>query len=192
MTLYSCPGRVFVAPENDRNARHGGGRLRALIPMPRTENRKSKIRSGGLETENFQHASPSGFTLVEILATVAILAIVMPATMYGLDLATRLAGLTRQRDVAINLAEARLNDLAVTGDWQNGPLSGTFTSAPHYSWQAATEAWPEPNLPNANLTELTVTVTWASFGRDRQVALSTLLYPTPPTTWSTGTGGPQG
>ena len=192
MTLCFSRGRVFVAPENGRNARRGWGRLRALIPIPRTENRKSKIRPGGQETENFQRASPSGFTLVEILATVAILAIVMPATMYGLDLATRLAGLTRQRDVAINLAEARLNDLAVTGDWQNGPLSGTFTSAPHYSWQAATEAWPEPNLPNANLTELTVTVTWASFGRDRQVALSTLLYPTPPTTWSTGTGGPQG
>ena len=132
---------------------------------------------------------PRGFTLVEVLATVTVLAIVMPVAMYGISLATQLAGLTRQRDVAVNLAQTKLYDLAVTGNWQNGPLSGNFTESPDYSWQATTISWPEPNLPNANLTQLTVRVTWMAFGQVRNVTLSTLLYPTPPSTSATGAGG---
>ena len=132
---------------------------------------------------------PRGFTLVEVLATVTVLAIVMPVAMYGITLATRLAGLTRQRDVAVNLAQTKLYDLVVTGNWQNGPLSGDFTESPDYSWRATTISWPEPNLPNAHLTQLTVLVTWMAFGQVRNVSLSTLLYPTPPSTSATGAGG---
>lgn len=136
--------------------------------------------------------SSAGFTLIEILTALAILAIVLPVAMSGIGLAARLAGLTRQRSIASTLAERKLNELVVTGSWNNGATGGDFSGNPGYSWQAATQTCSEPDLPNADLTELDVTVTWRSTGRQHEITMSTLVYPSPPSA-SAGTtsGGTQ-
>ncbi len=136
--------------------------------------------------------SSAGFTLLEVLTALAILAIVLPVAMEGIGLVTQLAGLTRQRAVASNLAETKLNELVVTGSWNNGASGGDFSTNPGYSWQASTQTCQEPDLPNAGLTELDVTVAWQSLGRQRHVTMTTLLYPSPPSSsTSTTTGGTQ-
>lgn len=113
-----------------------------------------------------------GITLVEVLATLAIVAIILPVAMKGIALATTLAGQTRQRSEATSLAESKLNELIVSGDWQSGQLSGDFgTDWPGYTWQADVNTWDE-----ADLSEVRLTVLWTSRDVQRQIVLTTLMY----------------
>jgi type II secretion system protein I len=113
-----------------------------------------------------------GITLVEVLATLTIIAIVLPVVMKGIALATTLAGQTRQRSEATSLAESKMNELIVSGDWQSGQLSGDFgTDWPGYTWHADVAAWDE-----ADLNELHVAVLWTSRSVQRQIVLTTLVY----------------
>jgi type II secretion system protein I len=134
-----------------------------------------------------------GFTLPEVLATLLLVAIVLPAVMQAISLATAAAGTARQRSEASALAESKLNELTATNQWQSGGLSGDFGEQwPGYTWQAEVQSWVEPSA-----RELHVHVTWHARGRDYDVTLSTLVYTAAPvTTGTTGTptgttGGPQ-
>lgn len=116
-----------------------------------------------------------GFTLAEVLVTVAVLAIVLPVALAGVSQATRLAGLTEQRAQALDLAQGKLDELLVDNSWQTGVSAGDFgADHPGYRWQAQVNAWDE-----ANIDEVDVIVGWTSFGRPEKVQLSTLVYTTP-------------
>ena len=128
-----------------------------------------------------------GFTLPEVLATLLLVAIVLPAVMQGVSLATAAAGTARQRSEATALAESKLNELVATNQWQSGGLSGDFGEQWRgYSWQAEVQSWVEPTA-----RQLQVHVTWYARGRDYDVTLSTLVYSAPPVT-SGSTAAPTG
>src|SRR5687768_1952130 len=138
-------------------------------------------------------ASRGGFTLPEVLATLLLVAIVLPSVMQGISLATAAAGTARQRSEATALAESKLNELVATNQWQSGGLSGDFGEQwREYSWQAEVQSWVEPSA-----RQLQVHVVWTARGRNYDVALSTLVYSaTPVTAGSTAapagsTGGTQ-
>src|SRR5437870_4732239 len=108
-----------------------------------------------------------GFTLVEVMAAVTVIAIVLPTIMYGISLATNVAGVARHRTQATTLAQGKLNELLVTGDWQNGTLSGDFGDRwPEYHWKAAVNTWDSPTVSGltSSLQQLDVTVTWTMRG----------------------------
>jgi type II secretion system protein I len=139
-----------------------------------------------------QGDSSGGFTLIEVLTALAILAVVLSVAMSGIGVATQLAGITRQRDIASNLAQTKLNELAATGNWNNGASGGQFSSDPNYSWQASTQTVSETDLPDVGLTQLSVTVDWQSLGREHHITMTTLIYTSPPsTTGGTSTGAMQ-
>jgi general secretion pathway protein I len=113
-----------------------------------------------------------GFTLPEVLATLLLLAIVIPSIMKGISLSTAAAGTARQRSEATALAESKLNELVTTGQWQSGGLSGDFGQDwPEYRWEAAAANWEQPSV-----RQLQVRVLWFARGRNYDVALSTLAY----------------
>lgn len=121
-----------------------------------------------LRPRKFRH----GMSLAEVLATIAIVAIVIPVAMQGVSLATALASVTRQRAEATTLAESKLNELMLSGQWQTAALGGDFGADwPGYRWQAAVNNWDE-----ADMRLLEVQVNWSSRGTDREVKLSTLVY----------------
>jgi len=124
-----------------------------------------------------------GFTLVEVLATILLLSIVLPAAMHGISLTMQMAGTARHRVEAAALADAKLQDLIVESLWQSGNQAGDFSTEgfPDYQWSL------EQNLVDVDLTELSVHVTWKSRGQDREVIVSTLAY-TPSTDSSSTTG----
>ena len=125
-----------------------------------------------------------GFTLPEVLATLLLVAIVVPSIMQGISLATAAAGTARQRSEATALAESKINELVATGQWQSGGLSGDFGEQfPDYSWQAEVRNWTEPSA-----RQLQVHVTWFARGRDYDVMLATLVYASTPSTTSGTTG----
>ena len=115
-----------------------------------------------------------GVTLVEVLATIVMMGIVLPAAMRGVSVCTAAARDARQRSEAAALAEAKMAELLATGDWQFGALSGEFGEAwPEYRWGAGASSWAS----DATMSEFYVRVTWTSRQQDREVVLTTLVYP---------------
>jgi len=112
------------------------------------------------------------FTLVEVLATLVLAAVILPVAMRGISLALTVAGESRHRMEAASLAQNKLTDLIATGEWQSADLSGDFgENWPGYRWQAEVLDWD-----GTALRQISVSVNWTSAGRERDVALTTLAY----------------
>jgi hypothetical protein len=109
---------------------------------------------------------------VEVLATIVLMGIVLPAAMEGISQCIRATSIARQKSEAAALADAKLNELIATGDWQFGATSGDFGEDwPGYQWKAGTSEFSDPTLQ-----QLSVQVVWASRGEQRDVTLTTLVY----------------
>lgn len=116
---------------------------------------------------------PGGFTFIELLATVVLIAIIMPVAMGSIGLCTRLGGQSRRQIEAASLANTKLTELRVTGDWENGNQRGEFEEQwSDYQWKATVVGWTDTTM-----RQLDVTVSWLSQGKQRSVTLSTLIYP---------------
>ena len=118
-----------------------------------------------------RHHNLRGFTLVEVLATMALLAIVLPVTMQALSVSLGAASSARHTTEASGLAQAKLNELISTGQW-NSTSNGDFgTDHPGYRWEITSAT------RDYNLTEISIRVTWQERGQDKQLTLSTLIQP---------------
>ena len=114
-----------------------------------------------------------GFTFIELLATVVLIAVIMPVAMGGISLCTSLAGQSRRQIEAATLAKARLTELVLSRSWETGDKSGDFGKDwPDYQWTAEVSEWTDPTVHRLHLTVL-----WQSRNQQRSVTLSTLVYP---------------
>ena len=112
------------------------------------------------------------FTLVEVLATIALAAIVLPAVMQGINLCLTTASQARDQSQAAALAHSKMSELVAAGQIQQAVLSGDFgTDWPNYRWEAAITDWDSQGL-----LQLDVTVFWRQGSVDRDVKVSTLVY----------------
>ena len=112
------------------------------------------------------------FTLVEALAVVSIVGLILPGVMYGIAMSTGAAGLARQMDAAGALASNKLTEIVATNTWLTGDANGDVEATPlRFHWVSHVQDWTEPNLH-----QITVEVSWTARGRDRTVAVSTLVY----------------
>jgi len=102
------------------------------------------------------------------------MAIVLPAIVEGMALASR-AGVAAQRGrEAAQLADRILTEMVVSGEWQQGDQDGDFEpDYPGYSWKLTTDDWTEDAM-----RVLTVEVTFTVQGRASSVRLSTLVSET--------------
>ena len=118
-------------------------------------------------------ARRAGFTFVELLATVVLIGTIMPVAMRTIALCTRLAGQSRREIEAVSLASTKLAELVASKDWATGGKAGNFGADwPGYEWSAEVSSWTE-----STVRQLDVEVLWTSQGRQRQITLSTLVYP---------------
>jgi prepilin-type N-terminal cleavage/methylation domain-containing protein len=114
-----------------------------------------------------------GFTFIELLATIVLIGIIMPVAMRSIGLCTRLGGHSRRQIEAASLARTKLTELTCSQDWKTGEKRGDFGSDwPGYQWTAAVSNWTD-----SVVSQLDLTVTWQSQGRQRSLTLSTLVYP---------------
>jgi len=114
----------------------------------------------------------TGFTFVELLATIVLIAIIMPVAMRTISLCTRLAGLSRRQIEAASLARMKLTELTASQDWQTGARAGDFGSDwPAYRWTADVSNWTD-----SIVSQIDLTVHWQSQGLDRTMTLTTLVY----------------
>ncbi len=116
-----------------------------------------------------------GFTLVEMLTTILIIALVLPSAMRGIALVTRIASQSNRRIVAATFAETKISELIASGEWERGGLSrGNFgNETPDYVWDIDVKNWTE-----APMSELRVSVYWdgGQYDEGKCVTLTTLVY----------------
>jgi prepilin-type N-terminal cleavage/methylation domain-containing protein len=162
----------------------------------------ARVGGGGGRRQSFSklNASPRGFTLFEVLATVMLMAIVIPAITRGISVATMAASGSRMRTEASGMAESKLNELLATGEWQNGQSAGDFgTDWPNYRWTSTVFPW-QYDTTTAGLQEIDVLVTYRFRNVDQSVTVSALTYmraqnmgtPGSGSSGSSGTGGTGG
>jgi prepilin-type N-terminal cleavage/methylation domain-containing protein len=118
-----------------------------------------------------------GFTLVEVLATVAMIAIVLPVAMYGIQLCLQTASNAKHQAEAATLAQNKLQELTALASLpQTSSLneSGDFApDFPDYKWQSNTTDI------DTDLQQLDVRVTWLARNQQRDLTLSTWVYRAP-------------
>ena len=114
--------------------------------------------------------SPRGFTMIEVLAAIVLMAIVLPVAMHAISVATMVGDSAKRRAEASMLAQSKLNELLVIKAWQTGALSGQWEDHPDYRWAADLKDWD-----SSSLKEMDLHVTWTAAGRDQSITLSTLV-----------------
>lgn len=146
-----------------------------------------------------------GFTLIEVMATLLLVGIVLPAIMEGISLANSAGAYAKTSLQATALAQMKLNEIAATtianAQPTTGVYSGGFASVdPQYgSYKWSAEMTERNDMENelgiTGIIELTVRVSWPVRAEERTVAVSTLLYMSQTTTGtapSTGLSGGAG
>jgi type II secretory pathway pseudopilin PulG len=114
----------------------------------------------------------AGFTLAEVLAAMLFMAIVIPVAVQGLRIASRAGVVSERKATAMRLAESRLNELVVTGEWQSTAQKGTIQEGfRSYAWQLESAPWAEDGA----MRLLTVHVSVPVEGQDYDVHVSTLV-----------------
>lgn len=114
----------------------------------------------------------AGFTLAEVLAAMLFMAIVIPVAMQGLLIASRAGSVSERKARGARLAESKLNEMIVTGQWQSTAQKGTIQEGlQSYAWQLQSEPWSEDGA----MRLVTVHVSVPVQGQDYDVQVSTLV-----------------
>lgn len=113
----------------------------------------------------------AGFTLAEVLAALAFMAIVIPVAVEGLRVANLAGQVGQRKAVAARVAERVLNEWIVTGQSQTARQSGTVQEGVvDYTWSIRTQPWNQDTM-----RLVTVSVIYQAQGKEYDVNLSTLL-----------------
>jgi prepilin-type N-terminal cleavage/methylation domain-containing protein len=118
-----------------------------------------------------------GFTLIEVLVTLLLIGIVLPAMMHGVTLAMSAADAARHRNDATQLARSQLTQLVAGSQWSNSNnLSGDFSPDwPGYQWKATVQPWDQ-DTSGMSIQQIDLTITWQDNGRPQSLTLTTLAY----------------
>lgn len=122
-----------------------------------------------------------GFTIVEVLVAILVLAIGITGLVGSIAGLTRAESAIAQRDLIDRIAHEKLDELVATGTWQS-QAGGSFDDPRYddYTWSIE-----EINVGVTNLIGLELTVSSQNKG---EVILNTIVY-TPPAATGTGTEG---
>jgi len=111
------------------------------------------------------------FTLAEVLAAMLFLAIVIPAAVEAMHLASLAGEVAARKGAAVRVADRILNESLVTTNWTGGTQSGkTSEGALDFDWTLTVQAWPEDSA----LQVVTAEVKFTAQGKDYSVKLNTL------------------
>lgn len=117
--------------------------------------------------------SEKGFTLIEILATFVLIAIILPVAMQGISLSTRMASDSKRKIEAAALAEKKLTEIIVSAEWKNGDESGNFGDEyPEFTWRYEVNEWETEEL----IRQVGLYVEWTASNKTHSVIVTTLVY----------------
>jgi hypothetical protein len=112
----------------------------------------------------------AAFTLAEVLAALLFLAIVIPAAVEALHVASLAGEVAARKGAAARVADRVLNESIVMTNWSNGSQNGTVTEgAQEYHWTLNSQSWSQDSMQL-----LTAEVKYSAQGRDYSVKMATL------------------
>ena len=121
-------------------------------------------------TATNERRAAAGFTLAEVLAALLFLAIVIPAAIEALHVASLAGEVAARKGAAARIADKVLNESIVMTNWNGGNQSGIVSeSAVDYRWTLNQQGWTENDFQL-----LTAQVTFSAQGKDYSVKVSTL------------------
>lgn len=124
----------------------------------------------GTPIRHKQYAA-AAFTLAEVLAAMLLLAIVIPAAIEALHVASTAGTVAVRKADAARVAERILNENIVMANWNQANQSGTVVAnGQEFHWTLRNERWPTDVMQL-----LTAEVTFAAQERSCLVRLSTLV-----------------
>ncbi len=130
------------------------------------------MSKGILKKARGKISSEKGFTLLEILATFVLIAIILPVAMEGISLSTKMAGDSKRKIEAGTLAEIKMTDLLINEDWTGGDDSGDFGSDyPDYTWRYEVKDWESEDM----VRQIDLYVEWKASGKEGSIVLTTLV-----------------
>jgi prepilin-type N-terminal cleavage/methylation domain-containing protein len=115
----------------------------------------------------------AGFTLAEVLAALAFMAIVIPVAVQGVAVASRAGQVAARKADAARIGDRVLNELEVTGQLLSGVQTGVIREGTReFRWSMQTQSWLE-----GNLNQVTVSVAFEVQGQAYDLRLATLIDP---------------
>jgi len=113
----------------------------------------------------------AAFTLAEVLAALLFLAIVIPAAIEAIHVASLAGEVAARKGGAARVADRVLNESLVTGTWGTGTQNSTITEGTQeYRWTLTSQGWPQDSA----MQMVTAEVKFSAQGKDYSVKLSTL------------------
>jgi prepilin-type N-terminal cleavage/methylation domain-containing protein len=120
-----------------------------------------------------------GFTLIEVLVTLLLIGMVIPALMHVISAAGAAGRDAADRNQAAELAKSQLAQVLAQTQLQtnsNNNLSGDFSpDFPQYQWSATVQPWTQ-DTSGMGINEIDLKVTWKGRRAEQSVELSTLAY----------------
>src|SRR4051794_35366487 len=84
----------------------------------------------------------AGFTLAEVLAALALMAIVIPVALHGVHVASLAGTVAQRKALATRIAERLLNETVVTRQWNQSVQNGTEQAGSYtFRWTIRNEPW---------------------------------------------------
>ena len=120
----------------------------------------------------------AGFTLIEALVAIVLVAVVLPVALAAVTASLQGASAVAKQDVALRVAQSRLATLVADGSWQSSGSSGACDprtdgeDTEGMRWQMTVATWRDQTVRT-----LKFTVSWGTTTNPRTVTLTTLVIP---------------
>jgi prepilin-type N-terminal cleavage/methylation domain-containing protein len=122
---------------------------------------------------NRQSAIGRGFTLIEVLVTLLLIGIVIPAIMHAITAAAAAGNAARHRNDAASFAKSQMAYLILAvSQGQNPVLAG---DADPFHWKATVQPWNQ-DATTMGIQEIDLIVSWADGRRSQSVTVCSLAY----------------
>ena len=139
-------------------------------------------KNGRQGTLNNVRQVKKGFTIVEVVVSVALLAIGIVVSLGSLSAMTKTEVKLRKTEEMNRLAVQKIEEVLAVGNATTAETSGTFDDYGYTGYEWSLEVAPSGT---ENLETIRVTVTEASANSSAGVSVSSLLYTPPSTTGAT-------
>lgn len=114
-----------------------------------------------------------GFTLIEIVVTLAILSLALPTLLRSFTEAAKGQALAENRTTALYLLKFQMATIEAEGYPDIGEENGEFGEDSRFRWHSDVQDVESEEIEGLRL--VTVTVTWQERGRERSISTSTYL-----------------
>ena len=132
-----------------------------------------------LAIPNAAQARPlkGGFTLIEVLVTLLLIGIVIPAIMHAITAAAAAGNAARHRDDAASLAKSQMASLILAVSQGQNPVlaADAAQNGYQYHWKATVQPWNQ-DTTTVGIQEIDLIVSWANGSHPESMMLTSLAY----------------